>query len=41
MALCHPSLRQPKNQDKLALMDAENAWFVRLNHIAITAPIPI
>ncbi|REJ44415.1 MAG: DUF4914 family protein [Microcystis flos-aquae TF09] len=33
MALCHPSLRQPKNQDKLALMDAENAWFVRLNHI--------
>jgi hypothetical protein len=33
MALCHPSLRHPKNQDKLALMDAENAWFVRLNHI--------
>lgn len=33
MALCHPSLRQPQNQDKLALMDAENAWFVRLNHI--------
>ncbi|WP_261779485.1 DUF4914 family protein [Microcystis aeruginosa] len=33
MALCHPSLRQPKNQDKLALMNAENAWFVRLNHI--------
>ncbi|MFM7192877.1 MAG: DUF4914 family protein [Microcystaceae cyanobacterium] len=33
MALCHPSLRQPNNQDKLALMDAENAWFVRLNHI--------
>lgn len=33
MALCHPSLRRPENQDKLAVMDAENAWFVRLNHI--------
>lgn len=31
MALCHPSLR--KNNGKLALMDAEDAWFVRVNHI--------
>lgn len=31
MALCHPSLR--KNQGKLTLMDAEDAWFVRVNHI--------
>ena len=33
MALCHPSLRHARNQDKLALMDAEQAWFVRINHI--------
>jgi hypothetical protein len=33
MALCHPSLRRPENRDKLALMDAETAWFVRINHI--------
>ncbi len=33
MALCHPSLRRPGNPDKLALMDAEKAWFVRVNHI--------
>lgn len=31
MALCHPSLR--KGQGKLSLMDAEDAWFVRVNHI--------
>ncbi|MFP4204090.1 MAG: DUF4914 family protein [Opitutales bacterium] len=31
MALCHPSLR--KGQGKLTLMDAEDAWFVRVNHI--------
>lgn len=31
MALCHPSLQQ--GDGKLTLMDAENAWFVRVNHI--------
>jgi hypothetical protein len=33
MALCHPSLRTPQNKDKLAVVDAEKAWFVRINHI--------
>jgi hypothetical protein len=33
MALCHPSLRKPANSEKLAVMDAEAAWFVRINHI--------
>ncbi len=32
MALCHPSL--DKGHGKLTLMDAENAWFVRCNHLA-------
>src|ERR1043165_6362764 len=31
MALCHPSLQEGKG--KLTLIDAENAWFVRVNHI--------
>lgn len=31
MALCHPTLQG--NDKKLALMDAETAWFVRVNHI--------
>jgi hypothetical protein len=31
MALCHPSLE--KGSGKLSLVDAENAWFVRINHI--------
>ncbi|MGF1678452.1 MAG: DUF4914 family protein [Candidatus Methylacidiphilales bacterium] len=31
MALCHPSLERGKG--KLSLMDAENAWFVRCNHL--------
>src|SRR5437016_613908 len=31
MALCHPSLQE--GQGKLTLTDAENAWFVRVNHI--------
>ncbi|MDX2108809.1 MAG: DUF4914 family protein [Verrucomicrobiota bacterium] len=31
MALCHPSLE--KGGGKLSLMDAEDAWFVRINHI--------
>ena len=31
MALCHPSLQ--KGGGKLTLMDAENAWFIRVNHI--------
>ncbi len=33
MALCHPSLRRPDMPHKLAVMDAEDAWFVRINHI--------
>lgn len=31
MALCHPSLE--KGRGKLSLVDAEDAWFVRVNHI--------
>jgi hypothetical protein len=31
MALCHPSLK--KGRGKLSLMDAEQAWFVRVDHI--------
>ncbi len=31
MALCHPSL--DRGDGKLALMDAENGWFIRTNHI--------
>ena len=31
MALCHPSFQ--KNDGRLTLMDAEDAWFVRVNHI--------
>ncbi len=31
MALCHPSLE--KGRGKLSLEDAEDAWFVRVNHI--------
>ena len=31
MALCHPSIQQ--GNGKLSVMDAENAWFVRVNHI--------
>jgi hypothetical protein len=31
MALCHPSLQ--KGHGKLTLVDAEDAWFVRVNHI--------
>jgi hypothetical protein len=31
MALCHPTLQD--RQGKLTLTDAENAWFVRVNHI--------
>lgn len=31
MALCHPSLN--KGNGKLTLMDAEDAWFIRVNHI--------
>lgn len=31
MALCHPSLE--RGRGKLSLMDAEDAWFVRINHI--------
>jgi hypothetical protein len=31
MALCHSSLQD--HQGKLALTDAENGWFIRINHI--------
>jgi hypothetical protein len=37
MALCHPSLGNPNG--KLWLIDAEESWFVRVNHIKITARI--
>lgn len=34
MALCHSALqKQDGPQKKLTLIDAENAWFVRVNHI--------
>lgn len=32
MALCHPSLQNPEEK-KLTVVDAEDAWFVRVNHI--------
>ncbi len=38
MALCHPSLQ--KNDGKLRVVDAENAWFVRVNHIREYATDP-
>jgi hypothetical protein len=31
MALCHPSIQQPNG--KLHIVDAENGWFVRVDHI--------
>lgn len=31
MAMCHPRLQQPDR--RLRLVDAEDAWFVRVNHI--------
>lgn len=31
MALCHPALQE--GQGKLTLTDAENGWFVRVNHL--------
>ncbi len=34
MALCHPDLQTDQStQGKLSLMDAEQAWFLRVNHI--------
>lgn len=34
MALCHPDLQQSDSREKkLSLVDAENAWFLRVNHI--------
>ncbi|MDW8343406.1 MAG: DUF4914 family protein [Verrucomicrobiae bacterium] len=39
MALCHPSL-QNNGSKKLVLMDAESAWFVRVNHIRHYATDP-
>jgi hypothetical protein len=35
MALCHPSLQKDgsKDQKKVTLIDAEQAWFLRVNHI--------
>ncbi len=34
MALCHPALQNHDGPEKkLSLIDAENAWFVRVNHI--------
>lgn len=34
MALCHPDLQQTETRErKLSLIDAEHAWFLRVNHI--------
>ncbi len=33
MALCHPALQSERPNAKLSLIDAENAWFIRVNHI--------
>jgi len=33
MALCHSALQNDGPADKLSLIDAENAWFIRVNHI--------
>lgn len=33
MALCHSALQKDGPKDKLSLIDAENAWFIRVNHI--------
>ena len=34
MALCHPTLQRPEDRiSKLTLVDAEEAWFIRINHI--------
>ncbi|GMV92721.1 MAG: hypothetical protein AMXMBFR82_24990 [Candidatus Hydrogenedentota bacterium] len=38
MALCHPSIQKPDG--KLRVVDAENAWFVRVNHIQEYATDP-
>ena len=38
MAICHPSLQ--RGDGKLRLVDAENAWFVRVNHIREYATDP-
>jgi hypothetical protein len=34
MALCHPKLQRPEDRvPKLTLVDAEESWFIRINHI--------
>jgi len=33
MALCHSALQDDGPAGKLSLIDAENAWFIRVNHI--------
>lgn len=38
MALCHPSIQ--RGDGKLTVADAENAWFVRVNHITHYATDP-
>ncbi len=38
MALCHPSIQ--KGRGKLSVADAENGWFVRVNHITEYATDP-
>ncbi len=39
MALCHPSIQ--KGDGKLAVVDAEHSWFVRVNHIRHYATAPL
>lgn len=33
MALCHPDLHRGDGVGKISLVDAEQAWFIRVNHI--------
>ena len=42
MALCHPNLTTADNRTarKVTLVDAENAWFIRVNHITQYATDP-
>ncbi len=34
MALCHPDIEADQDEGKLVVTDAEEAWFLRINHIS-------
>jgi hypothetical protein len=40
MALCHPELSQGNGSGRVSLVDAEQAWFIRVNHITRYATDP-